>query len=791
MAKLEVAQIAKKLRLGLEELLKPGARVLYENVFSTRHIGRVIDFLLYESRTFIEAHPDAGYAEYRLRHAVELGIFNGWSNFKKGEKSKCIELELGFDDEKLVVAVAFYVDADVTNFTPGDAEAPSGAVAERMQKMLTQVQELSDGLLVRHEPTTGRVQVMAFISAGANEKLVDTQCVTVDINDDSEPPRPDASVPNPLAAADVEGFVKDESEGLKSSKALDAMDALSVVKGAPETVDDTATKVKGSKGEKEAVMRVKGSGSGELANKDILRVKSMGVGEKTQDETKLVVKGDGLSVAAAEKLKIPASALDNVTAEAAVAAESKYTSESQADEGDPNTDESVEVLLSTVRAEIVPLCPGLSEDQFEEAFRNLSTKIRENYNQTLHHMLRVKNIQMIGKIKHYKDQLQLLNARIEELKAENNDLLESLAQKDATEAEILKLKNSSDPKLKDKRDQEEARARETIQQYQTSIEKGEVPNGAKDWGKGLLEAALKERAFLSQRSREIEAILKKREYDYKNKESTLKEELRLKEEQVRQKEFTLIKTKEALANAMQNADKARALADLGSADKNEIVQKLSTAEKLLSVSKENNERMAKRVEDVQKKWQEEFNSRSAITQEKSKLQKEADDLRRKLTTIEERGTHVEELAKLTQARDRSVRIIDDLKRQIKELQAKLSGSSAQAKPGAAVADQKKHGGQPQMGEGEFKHKLDQANKISAAMKEELERTKKRFDELKQSETKLRVEVAKLQADLKAAGKNPQPEKAQPKPQKSSTSSPLIKPKNVKMSGGGNTGGAKK
>lgn len=855
MAKLEVAEIAKKMKLGLEELLKPGSRVLYENVFSTRHIGRVIDFLIYENREFIAAQPDPSQAEYRIRQTIELSIFNAWANFRKGEKSKCVEIEMGWDGEKLIVAVAHYVDADVKNFTPGSVEPVSNETAARMQKMLEHVQALSDGLLVRHEPQSGRVQALAFVSSAGGERLVDTQCVIVDPTLVDASPSPDAAVPDPLASADIAGFVEDEKKDLKSSTANDAMAAIGKIEGADGSpFDQEVIKVKGGgpmSAKENDILRVKGSGplseeekkekdilrvkgSGPLseeekkekdilkvkgggpmsaeekkekdilkvkggagsaqtdASNEIIRVKHAGDAEKIQDDAKAKLKASssgGLKEKTIEKLKIEASALDNVSAEAAVAAESANDAAESDGDSENQAEEGIQTLLDTVKTEMAALCPGLNEAEFEEAFRTMSAKIRENYNQTLHHMLRVKNIQMISKTKHLKDQVQLLSARIDELKAENQDLLESLASKDANEAEILRLKNAADANAKKKRDDEEAKARETIAQYQAAIEKGEVPTGAKDWGKGLLEAALKERAFLSARSREIEAILKKREYDYRNKETMLKEEVRIKDEELRQKEFALVKTKEALSNAMQTVEQTKKLADTGSSDKNELVHKLATAERLLTAAKDNNERMTKRVEDVQKKWQEEFNSRSAITQEKSALQRKVDDLERKLEAAQNKSTNSEEIIQLTQARDKSLKIIDDLKKQIKELQSKLiAGTLAQNKgpAGQSSSDSKKKGDAP-MGDAEAKHKLDQANKLTAAMKEELERTKKRFEELKQSETKLRVEVAKLQADLKAAGKNPAPEKAAPKPQKTSNASPLIKPKNIKMGGGGGSG----
>lgn len=817
-------EIAKKARMGLEELLKPQARVIYENVFSTRHIGRIIDFLLFEARPFIEKHPDSAQAEYRIRQAVEVGVFNAWSNYRKGEKTKCVEIELGWDDERLVLAISHYADSELKNFVPGQGQPPN-ATSERMRKMLERVQELSNGLIVRQEPESGRMQVLAFISAKDAEKVTETQFVAVEPGALHELPRVNTAVPAPLADGDIQGFVTDEKAGhplpsIGEAAKSDQVEVggvasnesgLSLVKGGLDT-EEESTNVSGAADGEDDLLRVKG-GTAAVADEEKIRVK--GATASAEDEEKLVVKGGATPTTKEEKIlvkgkntvadmstinvkldkklaKVSIDKIDTMSAEAAVAIDSDKSAESEAtaDENSENeTNESVDSLLDTVKSEVMPLCSGVSEVQFQETFAVLSRKIRENYEQTLHHMLRVQNIQMISKIKHYKDQVQLLNARIDELKAESDDMIESISQKDTTEGEILRLRAAGDKRAVAKASQEELKVRETIQQYQVSIEKDQVPKGAKDWGKGLLEAALKERALLGQRTREIEANLKKREYDYRNKENALKEEVRIKDEQLRQKDFTLEKTKESLANAIQSFEKSRAAMSTAS-DKSELALKLASAEKLLSVAKDSNDRMQKRVEDVQKKWQEEFNTRSSLQQEKSKLQKQTDDLQRKLNDAQEKGSKVDEVARITEARDKALRIIDDLRKQMKELQGKLNSGNAGSKAQAGQTDPKKRG-EPQADAAELKHRLDQTNKIATVMKEDLDRTKKRFDELKQSETKLRVEVARLAAELKSAGKNPYPEKTPSKPQQRSNASPLHKPKTpVKPPGGtGGTGAA--
>src|SRR4051812_32309405 len=66
--------VPQKLRFGMEELLGVNARSLFENLFSTRHLGRVLDFFLFESRAFVDGSSDPVGIEYRVRQILELGV---------------------------------------------------------------------------------------------------------------------------------------------------------------------------------------------------------------------------------------------------------------------------------------------------------------------------------------------------------------------------------------------------------------------------------------------------------------------------------------------------------------------------------------------------------------------------------------------------------------------------------------------------------------------------------------------------------------------------------------------
>jgi chromosome segregation ATPase len=301
--------------------------------------------------------------------------------------------------------------------------------------------------------------------------------------------------------------------------------------------------------------------------------------------------------------------------------------------------------------------------------------------------------------------------------------------------------------------EEEKQFSDYVRQFLSNVDTEEVPPAVKEITKSFLEQISKDRAALNQRIHDLDQYFRRRDFEYKGKETSFKEQMRLKDEQFKQKEYAFKQIKGTLANTTAALEKSRQ-SSAATPDKAELEHKYYTSEKLLSLAKENNERMTKRLEETQKKWTDEFNTRSSVQQELSKLKKTNDELKKKVNATSSSKVESKEMNQMTQQRDMAVRVIDTLKRQNKELQDKLLKTTAAAKPtaaaAAAAADSTKRAS-TQAG-AEMKHKADQALKIQKAMKDEIDKYKKRCDEMKQQETKLRLEIVKLQNQLKTSEK---------------------------------------
>src|SRR5690349_18779066 len=119
--------------LGVESLLKPEARIVYETLFNMRHAGRVIDLILHEARDFLARSPAPEEAAARVRHCLELAVMSAWVNYRGGEQSRSLEIEAGWDDERLVISVAGFVDDGLGGLVPS-LGAPAGAPSARIAR---------------------------------------------------------------------------------------------------------------------------------------------------------------------------------------------------------------------------------------------------------------------------------------------------------------------------------------------------------------------------------------------------------------------------------------------------------------------------------------------------------------------------------------------------------------------------------------------------------------------------------------------------------------------------------
>ncbi len=691
----DMKAIALKTDFGIEDLLKAKSRVIFENIFSTRHIGRVMDFFLFEAQPFFKSAGDMGFFEYRFRHALELGIFNAWSNYRRDEAVKCVEVEVGWDESRLVLAFTHSVDAGVTGFAPGST--PSNETAARMQKMLEQIQQLCDGLLVRYSPQSGRVQVIAFLSAAEAAAKEEPEFFEVTPASIGKTRGEAASaVPEPLSEGKVDAFLADEKQdGMPRKRPRGAVapaagESETTVSGVDLTEQDWLTRVAGEHAEAEGATKV--GGVKDQTPEELVKLKS---DERADEDSKVVISGEAEpDVDEAETLK--------------------------------KVEENVQLISDSIRSDIVAAFPDFAIDKYKEFYRKATETISSNYINTIQNLKQVHKIELEAKVKLYKERVQALSARIDELRLKAGEDPSIDREGDAAPIEEIATDGDFDS---------------IISEYSRALEGGDVPDAAKTWARSLIDGMKKERGEFSHRVKEFEARARKLEFDFKGKETGLKELLRVKDELLKQRELSLEKTKESLGNTLGTLEKMRAMEKIS--DKGELAGKLMTAEKMLSFANENAERASKKLEETHQKWMAELNARAVFQKEVSSKGRQVEDLQRKLeVALRSKG----ESGKA--GGDVSQRVIETLKGQNRLLQDKLTAANANIAKANAMSMEAKRTGVAG-GDAESRYKLEQSSKLIRALKEEADRFHKKYDETRMSETKLRVEIARLQVQLKA------------------------------------------
>lgn len=723
---------------GVEGLLEKGSKSFFERLFTTRHMGRVIDFFLFEAAGFLDRTPNSTELEKRIRSSFEMLVFASWAYFRKNEVSKWIELEVGWDKGKFVLSVVSYIETGLKGIFPNDETQPNTEAARAIRAFLSEVQKFSNGLMVRYHPKSGRVQfIVIFLPNLAGNFKTEYLDLTEASSEQIALLTPMRDAPTALAAARLPQFLASEAEAGTPKDLPPPAEPEDTFAAEIAKISEDLVRIRGRAQKEDGDEKT--VGGGDKKNADIMRIQ--GSKEHIKDEI-IRVKGFGVGKEKGTKVGGGSSSVDGQTTVDANGEELPAEQHSVAGgkSEQEEVDESVQLVMNAMRGDLTDVTKGMNEDEFQEMYRKIAENVRENYSQTLHHLLRMRSISAVSKVKALKTELDEAQQKIAQL--QQDPVLEAAAK--PVKASVLSKEiEGQDGKFQD-----------VVSKFKGAVETGKIPAAAQEWAKGFMEEMLKERGQFNDRVREVERFLRKKEHDYKVQVTSFQEQLRLKEEDVKQREFALKKTKESLSAAMATLERIKSQTQSKS-DQASLNHKLYTAEKLLAVAKENNERITKRLEESQARWNAEFSSRSAAQQDLSKANRQIEELKKQVSQADPSKTAADTAARIQNFKDSEAnnKLVETLKKQNKELQSKLTAATNKGAASAAAAAKNK-GGSSEADVSQLKFKLEHSNKVIKSMKDELDRYKKRFDELKLAETKLKVEVSKLQSQVKTSSAKP-------------------------------------
>lgn len=235
---------------GVSGFLLEKCHVFYENLFSTRHVGRVSDLLAAQLKS-------EGLDELRLRALLLFAVFEAYRTQQKrirnGKSTDLLEkplvIECGLDEEKLAVGLSFVESIPYTKFDKAfqdriNQQKPEG----EFERLVCELYRHVDHLILRVLPALHRVEIISMMSkpgktlkrTGEKAGLPGFELISLDqANLEETPP---ASTYTALGDLDYPTLLKEDQAKVEGKVGADGMTKIS---GTTQHINDGATRVKG------------------------------------------------------------------------------------------------------------------------------------------------------------------------------------------------------------------------------------------------------------------------------------------------------------------------------------------------------------------------------------------------------------------------------------------------------------------------------------------------------------------------------------------------------------------
>jgi hypothetical protein len=167
---------------------------------------------------------------------------------------------------------------------------------------------------------------------------------------------------------------------------------------------------------------------------------------------------------------------------------------------------------------------------------------------------------------------------------------------------------------------------ETIERQAIPDTGGQSPDEKRfrNWADGLVKEITKERAQLHELTKNASKQVRQREIEFKNQERAMKTDLRLKDEQIRQKDSLLEKKLEQIAQLTMSYEKLKSSGSAG--NETSLKSKLTMTQKLLDMKTEEIKATSKKMNDLE--------NRLMVAQAKSSKTTQDPELISKLSATE-------------------------------------------------------------------------------------------------------------------------------------------------------------
>jgi hypothetical protein len=234
----------------------------------------------------------------------------------------------------------------------------------------------------------------------------------------------------------------------------------------------------------------------------------------------------------------------------------------------------------------------------------------------------------------------------------------------------------------------------------------------KQWMDGFMGELVAEKGRLHELAKKVNMSIRQKELEFKNKEQAMYEDVRRRDEQIRQKDYAVVRAKDQISQLATALDRAKRSGATSSDDAG-YQQKFQHVTKMLSSTKDENHHLSKKIDDLKKQ----------LTIAK--------------TLGKNQGPSVQEYNALQDRYEKQLKQMDEFKRQTQLLTEKLAESRSRSSAAGA------HGGSDENG-----RRLEAAMKALTLGKRDQEKLANRVSEMQRDETRLKVDLAKAQAEAR-------------------------------------------
>ncbi|MCM2277117.1 MAG: hypothetical protein NDJ89_03500 [Oligoflexia bacterium] len=672
---------------GVSGLLGEDCKVYYDNLFTTKHVGRVSDLIAARLR-------EAGADELKLRALLLYGVFQAY-RFRSSEAApEPVLVECGVDGESIAVGVAF----------KGELPLESGGLAEKIMsfagnegspllELLNGLYRHADRLIVRVQPAE-QIEVVAILGVSGDPLAVKPapEIVLIGTGEDvRETPK-------------AEDYI--ELGDLDYANLLNTDATVSVAP--PPTGEFLAHGVS----ELEDAMRLR-------AQAAVLEGKYQVGGLHPEASPQLFrIKGEKKPGEGSQSTLIKGTPQGDLVDRAVVVIGSP---EEAAANALPESDPRVQLYLMRIQElqqRIVALEQGAAQARVERGGGQDGPSGAETAGES-------GALQgLFKKVWPFKKKAQgESEAETEDAGKDSEQEKEETAREAATQPKAKKIRDSGET------DEAEKDANELL----AELEKGEIDRTiskakaelndikkdvqsqkAKRWMDGLMGELVQEKARLAEMAHKLNSSIRQKELEFKNREIKLQEEIRKRDESLRQKTHALARSKDQLSQVNMQMEKFR-LQSQEKTEESHFRQKYQLSQKLLVASKE----------------------------EVSKLTSKVDDLKGQLASaqmaLKSRGstTASMEVQTLRTKNERTARQLEELRNVNEQLTARIQQLAEKAeRPGKAVET------------AETPKKLEASMKQLAAAQKDNEQLKLRIEELSHEELRMKGELKRALLEVK-------------------------------------------